>query len=149
MSVQTFYIRMIILFFFFLTDYVPKVILKKTTKKQPMNPKSKITWSKKGIISFPFRKKPNVAWYSFSKDKQNQLIPGHTLVLLRQLLSWVPQASLVSAWSEGFFSTAFYWCCLNLQNSLSAQLSNFRFKISAFEQRPSLSLVILVLTWQA
>lgn len=49
MSVQTFYIRMIILFFFFLTDYVPKVILKKTIKKQPMNPKSLEV--KKGLLA--------------------------------------------------------------------------------------------------
>lgn len=83
MSVQTLYSWMII--FLIYRDCVPKVILKKPTNKQPTNPKSLEV--KKGILATLLGKQPNVVYYSFSKDKQNQLIPGHTLVLLRQVLS--------------------------------------------------------------
>lgn len=82
MSVQTLYSRMI---FFFFRDYVPKAILKTSTKKQPMNPKSLDV--KKELLATLLGKEPNMVYYSFSKDKQNKLIPGHTLVLLRQVLS--------------------------------------------------------------
>lgn len=56
---------------------MPKVMLKKTTKKQPMNPKSLEV--KKGLLATVLGKQPNMVYCSFLKDKQNQLIPGHTL----------------------------------------------------------------------
>lgn len=54
---------------------------------------------KKGLLARLLGKQANMVYCSLSKDKENQLINGHTLVLLRQALSWVPQASLIPAWN--------------------------------------------------
>lgn len=60
-------------------------MLKTPNKEQPVNPKS--LHVKKELLATLLGKQPNMVYYSFSKDKQNKLIPGHTLVLLRQVLS--------------------------------------------------------------
>lgn len=57
----------------------------KQTQTQPTNPKSLEV--KKGLLDRLLGKQLNMVYYSLSKDKQNQLIHGHTLVLLRQVLS--------------------------------------------------------------
>lgn len=57
----------------------------KQTQTHPTNPKSLEV--KKGLLDRLLGKQLNMVYYSLSKDKQNQLIHGHTLVLLRQGLS--------------------------------------------------------------